>query len=110
MNIRNEFILDGRIQKDLNFEQDDMVSFNISSITGIKNNNQNKYTFIRVLYDGDVPANLINILYQGVDVRLYGKLDSEQYIDKKGKTVYNKILLAKHISVLDKNGEEIKVV
>lgn len=110
--IKNEFILDGKVQKEVNILSD-IASFNISSITGTMkrpdNTSRYKYTFIRVLYTGEDIELLKEKLFPGAFIRLYGKLDSEQYIDKNGKTVYNKILLANHISLL-KNNEEVKVV
>lgn len=110
MKIKNEFILDGKVQRDVKYF-DDHIAFNISSITGKclteEGKERPKYTFIRVLYFGELNDDVIKTITEGNLIRLYGRIDSEQYKDKKGKTVYNKILYAEHISKLLKADVEI---
>ena len=103
MYLQNQIVLDGKVQKDVKIF-DDIVNFNLSSITGkyISPNNEEKsrYTFIRVIYDGEVTDKIKQILQPGNFIRMYGKLDSEQYQSKTGKIVYNKILVAEKINQL----------
>ena len=102
-NLKNEFILDGKVQKDVKVF-DTMISFNVASITGkvqtIENRYRNRFTFIRVLYVNNIDDKIKEIISEGNYIRIYGKLDSEQYIDKNGKTVYNKILNANRVVLL----------
>ena len=102
--MKNEFILDGKVQKDVK-TFDAMISFNVAAITGktqtIENKYKNRFTFIRVLYLGEVTDEIRSIISEGNYVRIFGKLDSEQYIDKNGKTVYNKILNANKVEKLE---------
>lgn len=112
--LKNEFILDGRVQKDVKVF-DKLINFNISSITGQTttpdNKKRNRYTFIRVLYIGDISDELRDTITENSFIRIYGKLDSEQYIDRNGKTVYNKILHAYKISKLsyDPDGDIVEI-
>ena len=105
--MKNEFILDGKIQKDVKYF-DDVIVFNLSIITGktktLRNKDRDKFTFIKVLYLGNIDENIKNIIQEGNQVRVYGKLDSEQYVVNSGKTVYNKILSSNQVEILD--GEE----
>lgn len=110
--MKNEFILDGKIQKDIK-RFSNTISFNISSITGkfllSDNTYRNRYTYIRVIYTGDVSEELDNAIQSNNLVRIYGRLDSEQYIAKSQKTVYNKVLRANKIKLLQFN-EETKML
>lgn len=96
----NKFILDGCIQKDVKIF-DKTVTFNISSQTGIFKTIDNKlikrYTYIKVVYPDEIGEYLESILQPGIMIRIYGKLDSEQYTTQNNKHVYNKILKADKI-------------
>ncbi len=102
-NLKNEIIFDGRVQKDVKILEE-LASFTVSAVTGktqtADNRYRNRLTFIRVLYVGEINDHIRNILQQDNMVRIYGKLDSEQYIDRNGKTVYNKILHAYQLNRL----------
>lgn len=96
----NRIILDGCIQKDVKLF-DEISNFNISAITGkydcIDGTTKNRFTFIRVIYPGEIDSYLEEILQPGVMVRIYGKIDSEQYQTSSNKQVYNKIICAEKI-------------
>ncbi len=96
----NKVILDGSVQKDAKLF-DEIANFNISSITGsyncIDNTKRNRFTYIRVIYPGEIDERLEQILQPGVMVRVYGKIDSEQYVTASNKVVYNKIICAEKI-------------
>ena len=103
MYLKNEIILDGKVQKDVKYF-DELINFNISSITGEyltpENTTKNRYTFIKTIYNGDVTDKVKNIIKTGNFVRLYGKLDSEQYKSQTGKIVYNKVLVVNKVTQL----------
>ena len=96
----NQVIIDGCVQKDTKLYED-IASFNISSITGEYNcldgNKKNRFTYIRVVFQETITEYLESILQPGVMIRIYAKLDSEQYKTTSEKTVYNKILVANKI-------------
>ena len=96
----NSVILDCCVQTDAKLF-DEIASFNVSAITGkyicIDNSEKNRFTYIRVVYTGKMDDNLAEILQPGCMIRLYGKLDSEQYVTSSNKIVYNKILSADKI-------------
>lgn len=102
--LKNEFILDGKIQKDVKYF-DDIIVFNLSVVTGktktLKNKDRDKFTFIKILYLGEITDETTALIQEGNMVRVYGKLDSEQYVVNSGKTVYNKILSAHRVESLD---------
>lgn len=104
MYLKNEIVLDGKVQKDVNYF-DEMINFNISAITGTyltpTNYKKNRYTFIRVIYEGDITDEIKEIIKSGNFVRICGKLDSEQYKSKTGKIVYNKILVVNKVTKLE---------
>lgn len=104
MYLRNEIVLDGKVQKDVKIF-DKLVNFNISAITGRyitpQNLERNRYTFIRVVYEGEVTEEVKDSIKEGNFVRIYGKLDSEQYKSQTGKFVYNKILVVNKVTKLD---------
>ena len=108
MTYKNELIIDGKIQKDVKLFEE-ISNFNISAITGTfllpDNTVRNRYTFIRVIYEGDLDEHTINVLQPGNLVRLYGKIDSEQYLAKSGKTVYNKVLKVYKVNLLEYDPE-----
>jgi len=96
----NKIILDGCVQKDVKLFEE-IANFNISAITGkyncIDNTTKNRFTYIRIVYPMDVDERLESILQPGVMVRVYGKIDSEQYVTSSNKVVYNKIICAEKI-------------
>lgn len=96
----NKTILDGCVQKDVKLFEE-LASFNMSAITGqytcMDNTVKNRFTYLRVIYPGEVDERLEEILQQGAMIRVYGKIDSEQYVTASNKVVYNKILCAERI-------------
>ena len=104
MKLKNEIILDGKVQKDVKVF-DEVINFNISAITGeytnLENIKKNRYTFIRVIYMGEITNEVKEIIKTGNYIRIYGKLDSEQYKSQTGKIVYNKILCVNKVEKLD---------
>ena len=104
MKLKNEIVLDGKVQKDVKIF-DEVINFNISAITGeytnLENNKKNRYTFIRVVYDGEINDEVKSIIKTGNYIRIYGKLDSEQYKSQTGKIVYNKILCVNKVEKLE---------
>lgn len=96
----NRIVLDCCVQKDVKlFEQ--IANFNVSAITGkyecIDGTNKNRFTYIRVIYPFEVDDILESILQTGAMIRVYGKIDSEQYQTSSNKQVYNKIICAERI-------------
>lgn len=96
----NKIVLDCKVQKDMKLF-DEVANFNVSSITGqyvLKNNEKkNRFTYIRVLYPHEVTDQIREILQPDSMIRIYGKLDSEQYPTSSNKIVYNKIIRADKI-------------
>lgn len=96
----NQVIIDCSVQKDTHL-MEEIANFNVSAITGeyssMDNTKKNRFTYFRVIYPKPVTEEIINLLQPGSMIRLYGKLDSEQYITKNDKIVYNKILCADRI-------------
>lgn len=96
----NQIILDGVVQKNPNLLSD-ISSFNISAITGtykLANNiTKNRFTYIRIIYPKPIDDYIVNLIQPKSLVRIYGKLDSEQYEIDSGKIVYNKIIRADRI-------------
>lgn len=112
----NQIIIDGCVQKDTKLF-DEIATFNISAITGkfklMDNTTKNRFTYIRVIYPGEINEYLESILEPGSMIRITGKLDSEQYNTQSNKTVYNKIICAEKIVKIhfDKEiGEYVEVV
>lgn len=111
----NVVIIDGIVQKDAKLF-DQIANFNISAITGryvcVNNLVKNRFTYIRIIYPKPIDERIESILKPGVLVRIYGKLDSEQYTSKSEKRVYNKIICADKIVAIkyDMNtGEYVEV-
>lgn len=96
----NKVILDCCVQKDAKLFEE-IANFNVSAITGrytcMDNTTKNRFTYIRVIYPGEIDERLEEILQPGVMIRVYGKLDSEQYVTSNNKVVYNKIISAEKI-------------
>jgi single-stranded DNA-binding protein len=96
----NQVILDGCVQKNVNLLSE-ISSFNLSAITGEftlpNNKKKNRFTYIRVVYPRDIDEYLESVVQPNNMVRVYGKIDSEQYETESGKTVYNKILCAEKV-------------
>lgn len=93
----NNVIIDGRIQENTNLFSD-IASFNISALTGkfklVNNKEKNRFTYIRVIYPFEVDDYIESIIQPNTMIRVYGKLDSEQYETDSGKIVYNKVISA----------------
>lgn len=87
--MRNEVILDGVIKRDIQSDENEM-RFCISTKDDIA-------TTIKVVYQGIDN----DIIQEGQNIRIYGKLSSEKFIAKSGKPVFNKILLAESVEKLD---------
>ena len=96
----NKIIIDGCVQKDAKLYEE-IANFNISAITGeytgVDGTNKNRFTYIRVVYPQPIDEYLESILQPGIMIRIYGKLDSEQYKTASDKIVYNKIIVAEEI-------------
>lgn len=96
----NKVVLDCKVQKDIRLF-DEIANFNVSSVTGyfnlINNVKKNRFTYIRVIYPYEVTDDIINILQPDSMIRIYGKIDSEQYQTSNNKLVYNKIICADKI-------------
>ena len=105
-NFKNEFVLDGKVQKGVKLF-DEVASFNISAITGEyllpDETRCNRYTYIRVVFVGKITEYVKETIKTGNLVRLIGKLDSEQYVAKTGKVVYNKVLRVSDVKRLKYN-------
>ena len=78
----NQIIIDGCVQKDAKLYEE-IANFNISAITGeytcVDGSKKNRFTYIRVVYPKPITEYLESVLEPGVMIRIYGKLDSEQY-------------------------------
>ena len=96
----NEIRIDGCVQKDTKLF-DEVANFNISAITGtykcVDNTKKNRFTYLRVIYPKPVDEYIEEILQPGAMIRIYGKIDSEQYTTSSNKIVYNKIICADKI-------------
>lgn len=96
----NSIILTCCVQRDVKLF-DEIANFNVSAITGqykcVDNSIKNRFTYIRVIYPHEVDDRLIEVLQPGAMIRVYGKLDSEQYVAASNKVVYNKIICADKI-------------
>lgn len=96
----NKITIDGCVQKDAKLYEE-IANFNISAITGeytcINGSKKNRFTYIRVVFPQKITEELEAILQPGAMIRIYGKLDSEQYKTSSNKIVYNKILVAEKI-------------
>ena len=104
MKLKNEIILDGKVQKDVKIF-DEVINFNISAITGeyknLENNKKNRYTFIRVIYVGEITDEVKSIIKTGNYIRIFFFFYSEQYKSQTGKIVYNKILCVDKVEKLE---------
>ena len=109
----NNIILDCCVQKDVKLF-DEIANFNVSAITGryklIDNTEKNRFTYIKVVYPNKVNDKLVEILQPNSMIRIYGKLDSEQYVTSSNKIVYNKIICAEKIVRIRFNEESQEYV
>ena len=102
---KNEIILDGKVQKDVKYF-DKVINFNISSITGQyttpENLIKNRYTFIKAIYSSEdvIEDEVKDIIKTGNYIRVYGRLDCEQYKSQTGKVVYNKVIMIDKVVLL----------
>ena len=110
MSKMNKITIDGCVQKDAKLYEE-IANFNISAITGeytcIDGTKKNRFTYIRVVFPQTITEYLASILEPGIMIRIYGKLDSEQYKTASDKIVYNKIIVAEKI-VKIKYDKELK--
>jgi single-stranded DNA-binding protein len=104
MYLKNEVIIDGKVQKDVKYFSD-VINFNLSIITGKyltpDNVTKKRYTFIKTIYKGEINDKIKDIIKTGNFIRVQGKLDSEQYQSQTGKIVYNKILVIDNVTLLN---------
>lgn len=107
----NQVIIDGCVQQNPKLF-DNIASFNIASITGkfklMNNKEQNRFTYIRVIYPKPISEYLENLLQTDSMVRVYGKLDCERYETSSGKVVYNKIICANKIVKIHYNKDTLQ--
>lgn len=96
----NQVTVDGCVQRDPKL-YDEIANFNISVKTGVytcvDNSIKTRYTYYRVIFPQEIDERMEEIIQVGSMIRIYGKLDSEIYITKTGKYVYNKIIYAEKI-------------
>ena len=102
----NQIIIDCSVQKDTRLFEE-IANFNVSAKTGeytvpstdpnTPNKTKNRFTYIRVVYPHEVTQQIVDLLQPGSMIRLYGKLDSEQYETKREKIVFNKVICADRI-------------
>lgn len=83
----NELIIDATILEDIH-EGKDCIEFNISIPS-----RTHSYTYIKVQYIGEETE----LIKPYSAVRLYGHLDSELYITKSGKRVFNKVIIVEKL-------------
>lgn len=104
----NNVVVDAKVQPDTKVF-DEIANFNVSILSGYfvmpNGYHKNRYTFIRVIYNGEITDTVKKLIQPGNFVRLYGKLDSEHYCSKSGKTVYNKVLVIDRIAPIRFNKE-----
>ena len=104
----NNIILDCSVQKDVKLFEE-IANFNVSAITGqytcLDNTVKNRFTYIRVIYPNKIDAHMEEIIQSGAMIRIYGKLDSEQYVTSSNKVVYNKVIRAEKIVRIKFNPE-----
>lgn len=109
----NQVIIDGKVQKDVKLF-DEVANFNISAITGeytcLDNTTKNRFTYIRVIYPKEITDYLADVLQPETMIRIYGKIDSEQYVTSSNKVVYNKIICADQIVKIRFNHESKEYV
>jgi hypothetical protein len=93
----NEIILDCCVQKEVKLFEE-IANFNVSAITGkyklVDGSYKNRFTYIRVIYSGEINEQVSEIIQPDAMIRIYGKLDSEQYTTINNKRVYNKVIIA----------------
>jgi len=108
----NNVVLDCTIKRDVQVFSD-CVNFTVSAPTGYAlladNTKRNRYTYIKALYIGKNGEILKNLPPDSA-IRVYGELDSEQYQNKSGKIVFNKILVVKQIYTLKDDGTEERIL
>lgn len=96
----NKIIIDGNVQDNVKLF-DEVANFNIRAITGkyqcMDNANKYRFTCVRVIYPSPIDEYAEEAIQTGCMVRIYGKLDSEQYTTLSGKIVYNKIICAEKV-------------
>ena len=84
----NELTVDGQVKKDIEVFED-KIAFVVSipthkdELTG-----KDVFTFIKILYVGEMTDKTKNTIRAGNTIRIYGKLDSERFITKLITTVF----------------------
>ena len=93
----NSLIIDGCVQQNPKLDETENapLSFNISVVTGTIDERR-IFTYIRVILN-NTDKDVLNVIEPGRMIRIYGKLNSEQYITKSNKIVYNKIIDAENV-------------
>ena len=97
----NELTVDGQVKKDIEVFED-KIAFVVSipthkdELTG-----KDVFTFIKILYVGEMTDKTKNTIKAGNTIRIYGKLDSERFITKLNKAVYNKIIVTEDVRKLE---------
>ena len=108
----NQVILDCTIKKDVQVFSD-CVNFTISAPTGYSilsdNTKRNRYTYIKAIYIGK-NGEILKDLSPDEPIRIHGELDSEQYENKNGKIVFNKVLIVKEIFKVGEDGVEERIL
>lgn len=96
----NKVIIDGCVQDNVRLFEE-VANFNIRSMTGsyicMQGPDKKRFTCVRVIYPHKIDDYDEDTIQTGCMVRIYGKLDSEQYTTKEGKIVYNKIICAEDV-------------
>lgn len=103
--VKNQVLIDGTIKKDVTVTESSII-FTLCSVTGYTKLGRPKYTYIKCLYDGEITEDTLYTISTNNNVRIYGKLDSEEFISKSNKKVFNKILYVENISLLVEEGEQ----
>lgn len=108
----NSVVLDCTVKKDVQVFSD-CVNFTISSPTGYSiladNTTRNRYTYMKAIYIGK-NGEIIRDIPTDSPIRIYGELDSEQYQNKNGKIVFNKVLLVNQICKVKEDGTEERIL
>lgn len=91
----NNCTVDAKIKPDVTV-LNEIATFNVSFCSGTfqlpSGETRDRYTAMKVIYDGEMDSSVVELLQPGRVVRLIGKLDSEMYRATSGKNVFNKVL------------------
>lgn len=95
----NKVILEGQVQDNLKIENN-KITFSLKANTNFiqyPRNTRVIHTIIKICKQGKVTQEQLKLLQPYNTIKVVGKLDSEHYKSRSGKTVYNKIILADEI-------------